>query len=177
MNSLRAKINTRHIVLISVLVTLGVIFSIFDRFISSAAFPFLPTAKIGLANIVILIGIYRFKFKEALLMTILKSTLVGLILGSPTTFVIGFTASMLSFFGMYATYRLLNRVATMISVSVVGGFLHIWGQLLAVAVIYQLGTAVLTYGALLVFVSLVTSIIIGFVGLRMLQIFDQKENS
>ena len=43
-------------ILIAVLTSLGVIFSLVDKQISYLIFPFLPTAKIGLANIVILLG-------------------------------------------------------------------------------------------------------------------------
>ncbi|MGD9605177.1 MAG: Gx transporter family protein [Bacilli bacterium] len=176
MGSLRNHLIIKRIVLIAILVAMGVILSLFDKFISSLAFPFLPTAKIGLANVVILLGIYRFSFKETLLMTVMKSALVGLILGSPITFIISFVASLISFLGMYVAYRTLKKWASMISVSVIGGFLHIVGQLATVSIIYQLGDVVLAYGALLVFVSLVTSTIIGFVSLRVVGILDLKNS-
>lgn len=176
MGSLRNHLLIKRLVLIAVLVALGVILSLFDKFISSLAFPFLPTAKIGLANVVILLSLYRFSFKETLLLTIMKSALVGLILGSPITFVISFVASTISFLGMFLAYKTLRKWASMISVSVIGGFLHIMGQLMTVSVIYQLGDVVLAYGALLVFVSLITSTIIGFVSLRVLPVFDVKNS-
>jgi heptaprenyl diphosphate synthase len=176
MGSLQNHLIIKRIVFIAVLVSMGVILSLFDRFVSSVAFPFLPTAKIGLANVIILISIYRFSLKETLLMSILKSSLVGLILGSPITFIISLVASLLSCFGMYAVFKLFKKWASMISVSVVGGFLHIVGQLTTVSLIYQLGDVVLAYGALLVFVSLITSIIIGFIGLRLILVFDAKNS-
>lgn len=167
-------ISVKTITLISILISLGVIFSYVDKLISTAAFPFLPTAKIGLANIVIVIGLFRFTFKESLIMVILKSILVGLLFGSITAFVIGGTASLISFFVMYLVKNIMQEHGTMVSVSVVGGFFHIITQLIVVAFIYRLGTVVLFYGAMLIFVSLVSSILIGLIANK-LQIYVNKE--
>jgi len=177
MNNLRKQTNIKKIVLISILVSISVIFSIFDRFISSVAFPFLPTAKIGLANIVILIGVYKFNFKETFLMVVLKSLLTGLILGFLISFIISIVASTISFFGMYLGHKFLRKVASPISISVIGGFLHIIGQLLVVSILYvDLGDTVLYYGAILIFVSLITSVIIGFITIRLLDNFNLEQN-
>ena len=177
MDHLRNQINIKQIVLISILVSVGVIFSLFDRMISSAAFAFLPNAKIGLANIVIVLGVYNFKFKETFLMVIMKSFLVGLIYGNPISFTISIIASIISFLGMYVAYKTISHLGSAISISVIGGFLHIVGQLLVVALVYRLGEAVAYYGTILIFVSLITSIIIGFISLRVLQFLKQKESS
>lgn len=128
MGSSRNQQITKRLALLALLMALGVILSLFDKFISSLAFPFLPTAKIGLANIVILLSIYRFSFKESLLLTVMKSALVGLILGSPMSFIISLVASLLSFFGMFAAFKLLSKWASMVSISVIGGFCTLWGN-------------------------------------------------
>lgn len=150
-------------ILIAVLTSLGVIFSLVDKQISYLIFPFLPTAKIGLANIVILLGILSFGFKESLIMTILKSTLVSLILGNIVAFVIGFTASMMALISMWLTKRFLKDKVSCVGISVVGGFFHILGQLLVTYFVYSLGMVILIYGAFLIALSLVTSIIIGLI--------------
>jgi heptaprenyl diphosphate synthase len=176
MDNSQNHIKIKRIVLISILVSLAVILSVFDKAISTVAFPFLPTAKIGLANIVILIGVYRFTFKETLLMVILKCVLTGFILGSPISFIISLIASSLSFFGMYIFCRILKESVSAISISVIGGFLHIMGQLFTIDFLYKIGDAVFYYGGVLIFVSLITSIIIGFIGMRMNKFIDQIEN-
>mgnify|MGYP000975251797 CR=1 FL=1 len=177
MDNLRKYVNIKKVVLISILVSFSVILSIFDRYISQLAFPFIPTAKIGLANIIILVGVYNFNFKETLVMVILKSTLANLFYGGPISFIIGFTASLMSLLGMYLAWKVLRRVASSISVSVIGGFVHIVTQLLVVQVVYRVGEPLIYYGAILIFFSLVTSIIIGFIGIRINIFIRQIENS
>jgi len=177
MDNLRKQINIKKLVLISILIAFSVILSIFDRFISQLAFPFLPTAKIGLANIIILVGVYRFSHREALIMVFIKSLLANLIYGGPINFLIGFTASLASLGAMILAWKALRNVATPISVSVIGGFIHIVTQLVVVQGMYRIGTPLIYYGALLIFFSLVTSIIIGFIGIRLNQFIEQIENS
>ena len=167
MDNLRKQVNIKKIVLISILVSFSVILSIFDRYISQLAFPFIPTAKIGLANIIILVGVYRFNPKETLIMVVLKSVLANLFYGGPLNFIIGFSASLVSFCGMYLAWKALKNVVSPISVSVIGGFLHIVTQLVVVQGIYRIGVPIIYYGAILIFFSLVTSTIIGFIGIRL----------
>lgn len=169
------QVNIKEIVLLSILTALGVILSIIDKQISILVFPFLPTAKIGLANIIILVAVMNVDIKKGLLMTVLKSTLVGLILGSITSFIIGGIASLLAFFGMTFTKILLKHHVSCVGISVVGGFLHILGQLFVTFILYQLGTAVFAYGAILIAVSLLTSILVGFIGNKMLEFTKSKE--
>lgn len=164
----------RNLTLSAILVSLGVIFSFIDVMISRAAFPFLPTAKIGIANIIILIGIYAFDFKTSLSMAVLKSALTGLILGNMISFIISMSATLVSFFIMYLAHRAFKDKTSMVGVSVLGGFSHMVTQLFVVSVIYRLGDLVILYGALLVFVSLLTSIIIGIVSNKLFSYLDGK---
>lgn len=150
-------------ILVAVLTSLGVIFSIVDKQISFLIFPFLPTAKIGLANIVILLGAISFSFRESLLMTILKSTLVSLILGNIVAFVIGFTASLMALIAMWSVKTIFKDKVSCIGISVAGGFFHIVGQLLVTYFVYSLGMVILIYGAFLIALSLVTSTIVGII--------------
>lgn len=174
MNRTNSHNQIKKIILIANLIAVSVIFSYFDKMISQAAFPFLPTAKIGLANIVILIGVYNFEFKETLTMTTLKVVLTGLLFGGLISFAISSIASFMSFFGMYTFHKLLKDKVSPISISVIGGFLHIVFQLIVVNLIYSLGDAILYYGALMIFVSLITSILIGFVSLKLLNYFNKE---
>ena len=91
-------------------------------------------------------------------MVILKSVLVSMLFGSITSYVIGGTASLISFITMYIAYKLIKDKGSMVSVSVIGGFFHIITQLVVVAIIYRLGEVVLYYGALMIIISLITSL-------------------
>lgn len=174
MNRTSSHEQIKKIILIANLIAVSVIFSYFDKMISQAVLPFLPTAKIGLANIVILIGAYRFSFKDTLIMTTLKVTLSGLLFGGLISFVISSVASFMSFFGMYIFHKVLKDKVSPISISVIGGFLHIVTQLVVVNLIYSLGDAILYYGAIMIMISLVTSVMIGVVTLKLLPYFDKS---
>lgn len=176
MNKVDTHIQIKRIILIANLVAISVIFSYFDKMVSQAAFPFLPTAKIGLANIVILLGVYKFEFKETLIMTSLKVILSGLLIGGLISFLISAVASFMSFLGMYFFHKILKDRVSAISISVIGGFLHIVFQLIVVDIIYSLGDAILYYGAMMIFVSLVTSILIGIVSLKLFVFFEKTSS-
>ncbi len=177
MDNLRNHTNIKKIALVSILVSLSVILSIFDGFISRLVIPFVPLAKIGLANIIILVGVYRFDYREVILMVVLKSLLANLIIGGPISFLISIVASLLSLSGMLLARRFLKEKVSVISISVIGGFLHIIGQLAVVSFIYKLGAPVIFYGSILIAFSLVTSIVVGFLGIRLNTFILQIENS
>ena len=151
--------NTKRMVFMAVLTSLSVVLGVIDAQIG-AFVTFVPFAKVGLANIVILLSILYFDFKDSLTMAILKSLLVGLILGSFSTFFIGFTGTILSFFGMWTIFKMSQGNASLILVSVVGGILHSLGQVFAVMVFYKSIAAVM-FAPQLILVSVVTGVIIG----------------
>jgi heptaprenyl diphosphate synthase len=70
---------------------------------------------------------------------------------------------------MYLLHKQLKDRVTAVGISVVGGVLHIVTQLLVVAFLYQLGEIVISYGAILLLVSLITSIIIGILANKLIQ--------
>jgi heptaprenyl diphosphate synthase len=155
--------DTKRMVLLAILTSLATILSLIDKVITPVAFPMLPTAKIGLANIIVLYCIYRFHFKEVLTLVIIKIAIVNLLFGGLTTLIIGGSASFLSFLTMYGAVKLFKDKISGIGASVLGGFVHIITQLFVTTVIYELGEVVMYYGAILVFLSLICSIIIGFI--------------
>lgn len=177
MNKVDSRYQIKRIILIANLVAVSVIFSYFDKVISQTAFPFLPNAKIGLANIVIVLGVYKFKFKETAIMVTLKVVLTGLLIGGLISFVISTVASFLSFFSMSISHKILKEKVSPISISVIGGFIHIVAQLIVVDLLYNIGDAILYYGAILIFVSLITSVLIGFISFKLFSFYDKIENS
>lgn len=117
------------LVFIALLVALSVVLGIFEHFLSS--FTSTQGVRLGLANVVILTGIYYLKFREALLLVILKSLLTGFILGNVMTFTIGFSGTLFSFFIMYTLIKVGKEKVSLIGVSVSGGISHNIGQIFA----------------------------------------------
>jgi len=175
MEGLGNNAKIKKMTLIALLVSSSLVLSYVDMFISRLAFPFLPATKIGLANIIVVYAIYSLNFKEAAFIAIMKS-LMSLLLGNVIGFLISINASILSFFGMYGGYKAFKKIASPVSISVIGGFLHITGQLIVVQLIYRLGYVLLFYSAIAIFISLITSILIGFITLRFLS-YTKNKNS
>lgn len=151
--------NTKKMVFMAILTSLSVVLGIVDAQIGTLV-TLVPFAKIGLANIVILLSILYFDFSDAITMAILKSLLVGLILGAISTFFIGFTGTMFSFFSMYAVCKLGRDKFSLIGISVIGGVMHSLGQIIAVMIFYK-SLAAIAFAPQLMIVSLVTGVVIG----------------
>lgn len=151
--------NTKKMVFLAILTALGVVLGVIDAQIGSFV-TLVPFAKIGLANIVILLSILYFSFTDAFTMAILKSLLVGLILGSISTFLIGFTGTMFSFFSMWLLHKLGRESISLIGISVIGGVMHSVGQIIAVMTFYRSAAAIVFVPQFLV-VSVATGIVIG----------------
>lgn len=168
--------DTKKIVLLAILTSLAVCLSLIDKMITPLAFPVLPTAKIGLANIIVLIAIYNFSFKETTALVVIKILIANLLFGSLTSFIIGGSASILSFLVMFFVYKTINKFVSAIGISVLGGFIHIVVQLAVTMTLYQLGEVVMYFGAILVFISLISSILIGIIVNKLnIYLMKQKE--
>lgn len=163
----------RKITNLSILIAIGVIFSLLDKLISGLIFPSIPGAKIGFANIIILIGLLNYDFKDCMIMAILKSVIAGLLFSGLTTFIIGGIATMVSFLVMYGIKRLLKDKVSMIGISAIGGFTHTLVQLLVIMFIYNMSSDVFIYGIYLFSISLVASVLIGFLSIRVNKIYNK----
>jgi heptaprenyl diphosphate synthase len=94
----------------------------------------MPGVKPGIANIITLYAIYRFNFKTAMWVSILRVFATSLILGqflSPT-FMLSLTGSMLSLLTLYFVIKLPSKFFSPIGLSVLSSFAHIAGQLMLV---------------------------------------------
>ena len=119
----------------------------------------MPGVKPGIANIITLYAVYRFNFRTAIWVSILRVFATSLILGqflSPT-FMLSLAGSLLSLLTLYFSIKLPSRFFSPIGLSVLSSFAHITGQLLLVrlwliphASIYYLiplySAAALTFG-------------------------------
>ena len=119
----------------------------------------MPGVKPGIANIISLYAMYRFNFRIAIWVSILRVFATSLILGqflSPT-FMLSLSGSLLSLLTLYFSIKLPSRFFSPIGLSVLSSFAHITGQLLLVrlwliphASIYYLipvySAAALTFG-------------------------------
>lgn len=92
-----------------------------------AIFPFLPFAKIGLSNIVILFTMIVYSPLEGFLVLGPKCIIVGLLSGNPMMILYSVAGGVLSMLAMFGLLKC--KLFSLPAVSSVGGFTHCFGQI------------------------------------------------
>jgi heptaprenyl diphosphate synthase len=144
---------------ISLLSAQAVILGIVERSIPFP-FAFAPGAKLGVANLIIIVAIYTLPFKDSMKvvwMRLLMTTLLG---GTISTFMYSTAGALLSYAGMLLVKFIGGKRVSIIGVSATGGILHNLGQLLVASTIAQTWT-VLLYLPVLSFMGILSGIAIG----------------
>jgi|GEM_PF-2122800 len=168
----------RTSVFIANLVALCVIFGVVDRVVSTGlvitgAF----NIRIGLANIIVMLGLVYFPFSDAKTIVILKSFLTNLILNGLRLFIQSFPASVLSFLVMWLLHKYFRKHISYIGISVAGATVHITVQLIVVR--YVLFSGFDSAGSLLagllpyyLLTSVIAGVMIGMVLMKSTKYID-----
>ncbi|WP_399388503.1 Gx transporter family protein [Thermoanaerobacterium sp. CMT5567-10] len=127
------KLSAKKIVYISMLVSQALVLNIIESFIPVPV-P-VPGIKIGLANIVSLVTILMFGFKESLVVVVLRTLLAQLLVGNITSFLFSVSGGILSACIMYVIYKKFSRYFSLVGVSVFGSVAHNVGQLFVAAIV------------------------------------------
>ncbi|GAB2480107.1 Gx transporter family protein [Alkalibacterium psychrotolerans] len=150
---------TQKMIYISLLSAQAVILGLVERSIPFP-FAFAPGAKLGVANLIIIVAIYTLPFKDSLKVVIMRLLMTTLLGGTISTFMYSFAGAMLSYVGMLIVKFIGGKRVTVIGVSATGGILHNLGQLLVASTIAQTWT-VLLYLPVLSFFGILSGIGIG----------------
>ena len=150
---------TSKMVYISLLVAQALVLFLFERMIPV---PFItPGAKLGLANIIIVIALYTLdNYKEAFLVIFLRLLLSTMFGGTLSSFFFSLAGSNFSFIIMGIIKELIKDKVSIIGVSAAGGVFHNIGQLL-VAVFIVKNIGVMLYLPVLSIAGIVTGIFVG----------------
>ena len=126
----------------------------------------IPGVKLGLANLIIVIALYRMKLSEAYLLSIVRVLLAGFIFGNYFSIIYSLAGGLLSITVM----ALLRKKGgfSVIGVSIAGGVFHNIGQLIIASVIVET-FSVMYYVPVLLIAGLVTGLLIGIASDGMLK--------
>lgn len=150
--------NLKKTIFLSLLVSLGLALSIIE---SIMPFPFVaPGAKLGLSNMVVLITLVVFGFKESLIVGILKSLVLVLVTGSISSLFYSLSGSILSCITMFLVLNYFSNVFSLIGVSIFGAVAHNTAQIL-VASIMMNNFKIFSYLPILLLTSLFTGYFVG----------------
>lgn len=148
--------NTRRLAFGAMFTALALIFS-YVEFLLPLPVP-VPGIKLGLANLVIIIAIYRMSFKYAFTINCVRIVASGLLFSGVFGMLYSFAGGILSLVVMYVLYR--TGRFSMVGISMAGGVMHNLGQLLTACLIVS-SVSLMSYFAVLLFSGLISGILIG----------------
>ena len=148
--------NTRRLAFGAMFTALALIFS-YVEFLVPLPVP-VPGIKLGLANLVIIIAIYRMGFKYAFTINCVRIIASGLLFSGVFGMLYSFAGGILSLVVMYVLYR--TGRFSMVGISMAGGVMHNLGQLLTACLIVS-SVSLMSYFAVLLFSGLISGILIG----------------
>lgn len=126
----------------------------------------IPGVKLGLANLIIVIALYKLSLKETWLLAVTRVLLSGFIFGNYFSIIYSLAGAVLSL----AVMILLKKHGgfSVMGVSLAGGTAHNIGQL-AVAMIVVETYSVAYYLPVLLIAGVITGLVIGYVANEMLK--------
>ncbi|ONI46579.1 heptaprenyl diphosphate synthase [Candidatus Epulonipiscium fishelsonii] len=149
---------------LGMMVTLALIFSYIEVLIP-IQLP-IPGVKLGLANVVIVVVLYKWGIKEAFLVSTIRVILSGFLFGNPMMILYSLAGCTLSIFIMALVYR--KNIFSIMGVSILGAIFHNIGQTL-VAIIVLESFSIMYYSAILLVSALVTGLIIGILAQQLMK--------
>ena len=123
---------TKRLVLLAMLTAVAMILSYVESLLPSVG---IPGVKMGLANIAVIFALFRFGWKEAAALSLVRVVLVSLLFGSVGAMLYSLAGAVLSL-AVMALLRRIVRFST-VGVSVAGGVAHNAGQILMAMLILQ----------------------------------------
>ena len=162
---------TKKIAYYGLLIAVAFVLSYLESLIP--AFVAVPGVKLGLTNLVVLIALEYFGYKEAFVINMIRILLVGLTFGNGFSLLYSFAGGILSFLVMVLLKKCKRFSLSGISVS--GGVSHNIAQILVAAVILQ-SHALFYYLPVLLISGTVAGFAIGLISAEILKRLPKTQN-
>lgn len=141
---------------IALMTSLALIFSYVEAIIPYN--PGIPGIKLGIANVVTVIALYKYGWKDAACVSALRVVLAGLLFNGMFGMLYALSGAAVSFVGMLLLKR--TKLFSTVGVSMAGGVLHNLGQLLVAAALIE-DLRMFFYFPVLLFSGIISGIAIG----------------
>ena len=156
--------NTQTIARLSILTAAALILGYVERFIPLPMA--MPGIKLGLANTVLLYGVYMMRRNNTLTLMVLKVLLSGLLFAGFSGVLYGFAGGLLSLGAMLLVHRTSDL--SVVGVSILGAVFHNIGQVLMAMLVVQT-RGLLLYLPVLMVSGIVTGLITGLIARNVLK--------
>ncbi|MFA5526084.1 MAG: Gx transporter family protein [Acholeplasmataceae bacterium] len=159
---------TRKMTLLANFLAIAIVLNIIE-----SAIPIIPVpgAKLGFANVVTLIVLYVYSFKDSSFLTLSRVILVSLLTGKllGPVFYMSMSGAILAIFAM-GFFRRLNFFGVL-GVSVLGSVFHCIGQIIGGYFVVG-STAIVLYLPIMLFLSIPAGVVTGIIAQRFLKIWQ-----
>lgn len=126
----------------------------------------IPGVKLGLANLIIVIALYKMRLREVYLLSIVRVLLSGFIFGNYFSIIYSLAGGLLSLTVM-AVFKRKDGFSIM-GISIAGGVFHNVGQLIVAMLVVET-FSVAYYVPMLLIAGMITGLLIGIVSNEMLK--------
>lgn len=126
----------------------------------------IPGVKLGLANLIIVIALYKMRLSEAYLLSVVRVVLSGFIFGNYFSIIYSLAGGILSLTAMACLKK--NDGFSVMGVSVAGGVCHNIGQLIVAMLVVET-FSVAYYVPVLLVAGVATGLVIGLVANGMIR--------
>ena len=151
---------TKKMVFLGLMVGYSLILYILETYIPNPFIVFFPGAKLGLTNIITLVSLLIFGFKETFIIVTVRVILSSIFAGPMSYLLFSIGGAYLSLIVMF----LVNKIKgfSVIGVSIAGAIAHNIGQLLVASILVE-NLLMITYLPFMLATSLVTGLFVGIV--------------
>lgn len=151
---------TKKMVFLRLMVGYSLILYILETYIPNPFIVFFPGAKLGLTNIITLVSLLIFGFKETFIIVTVRVILSSIFAGPMSYLLFSIGGAYLSLIVMF----LVNKIKgfSVIGVSIAGAIAHNIGQLLVASILVE-NFLMITYLPFMLATSLVTGLFVGIV--------------
>lgn len=126
----------------------------------------IPGIKLGLANLIIIIALYKMSIKEAYILSVVRVVLAGFIFGNLFSIIYSMAGGLLSLTVM--TLLKQSEKFSIFGISMAGGVFHNVGQLIVAMIVLE-SLNIAYYMPVLLLSGLITGLLIGLVANEMLK--------
>lgn len=141
---------------VAILTSLALIFSYVEAIIPYN--PGIPGVKLGISNVVIIVALYKYGFKEAVAISIIRVLLAGLLFNGMFGAIYSLAGSVLSILVMIGLKKV--KIFSVLGISVAGAVAHNIGQLIVASMIIE-DIRIFFYLPVLIFSGIAAGIAVG----------------
>ncbi len=150
---------TKKIAYLGLLIALAFVFSYIEFLIPVNIG--VPGAKLGLANLVVIVALYTLGEKDAFLLSMVRIVLVGFTFANMASMMYSLAGGAFSYLAMVIARK--TKLLSMTGVSVLGGVFHNVGQV-TVAILVLETASLVSYLPVLLIAGTASGVVIGMLG-------------